>query len=104
MGSGKTTFLNLLCETNLETSDGGESTPKELFKRKSAYGKEGFQILDTPGTGTDKDKIMHAISLRSALIEGQLNGFVIIIKYDRDAHMLKKIQNHLFLLGNITDG
>ena len=39
IGSGKTTFLNLICETTLETEDDGESTVKELFKKKSAYGK-----------------------------------------------------------------
>ena len=79
----------MVCNTDLETGDGGESITKELFKKKSAYGKEGFQVLDTPGTGTDKDKIMHAVSLRSALIEGPLNGLLVTVKYERDALMLK---------------
>ena len=104
IGSGKTTFLNLVCKTNLEIGDGGGSVTKELYKRKSAYGNEGFLILDTPGTGTNKDKIMHAVSLRSALIEGPLNGIVITVKYDRDALVISKIRNHLLLLGDTIGG
>ena len=38
---------------------------------------------------------MHAVSLRSALIEGPLNGILITVKYDRDALIISKIRNHL---------
>ena len=94
----------MLCGTNLNTENGGESVTKELFKRLTIYGDEGFLILDTPGTGTDKDKIMHAVSLRSALIEGPINGILITIKYDRDALIINKIRNHLSLLGDTIGG
>ena len=38
---------------------------------------------------------MIAMSLRSALIEGPINGLIITAKYDRDALMLSKIKTHL---------
>ena len=52
VGSGKTTFVNKICNTNLETNDGGKSVTMNIFKRDSAYG-DNFSILDTPGTGAE---------------------------------------------------
>ena len=49
------------------------------------------------------DKLLLAVSLRSALIEGPVNCLVIAVKYDRDALMFKKITNHLSILGNIIN-
>ena len=90
VGSGKTTFMNKICNINLETNDGGKSVTKNIYQRKSAY-DENFSILDTPGTGAESDKILHALHLKSALLEGPLNCILIAIKYERLSLMEKTL-------------
>ncbi|KAL4432271.1 hypothetical protein ABPG74_020239 [Tetrahymena malaccensis] len=72
VGTGKTTFFNLVTKKNMQTSDGGESVTRFAFSSHSSYGSS-FKIIDTPGTCVDTDKIKHALHLRNALIEGPIN-------------------------------
>lgn len=48
--------------------------------------------------------MLHAVSLRAALVEGPINGILITVKYDRDALMFAIIRNHLSLLGDTIGG
>ena len=43
-----------------------------MFLSPSAYG-DGFNILDTPGLGSDKDKLGHVVGIASALSEGSIH-------------------------------
>jgi GTPase SAR1 family protein len=52
IGSGKTTFVNKLCKTSLDTDAGGHSTTQMIWNLSSAYGN-GFDVYDTPGFGND---------------------------------------------------
>ena len=46
---------------------GGDSVTQYNYIRVSAYGECSFKIIDTPGTGIEKEKIKLAAYLKSAL-------------------------------------
>ncbi|KAL4429653.1 hypothetical protein ABPG74_017062 [Tetrahymena malaccensis] len=97
VGTGKTTFFNKITNQNQFTSDGISSATRSSFSCNSAYG-DRFMILDTPGTQAEQDKLLHALALRSALIEGSINRIFLLVKFDRIGAMLKNMQEQLFAL------
>jgi len=81
----------------MKTSDGGESVTRSVFSSPSGFG-ENFNIMDTPGTLADEDKLTHAINLRMALIERPLSRIFLFIKFERHGAMVKNLEEQLFFL------
>lgn len=86
IGSGRTTLLNKICNSNEKVKSGGKSVTRNLFLKFSSYGK-GFTIMDMPGLGSYCDQLAHISAIYSALIERPLNRIFIVVEFDRLARM-----------------
>jgi len=86
----------------MKTSDGGETVTRSVFSSPSGFG-EKFNIMDTPGTLADEDKLAHAINLRMALIERPLSRIFLFIKFERHGAMIKNLAEQLFFLQKWKD-
>jgi predicted GTPase len=81
IGSGKTTLVNKLCKSNLSTRLLGQSVTR-IWKLSSAYGK-GFSVYDTPGFGTEKNKLQHAAAIVGALTNEKVSRILVVVKFDK---------------------
>jgi len=81
----------------METSDGGESVTRSVFSSPSGFG-DNFNIMDTPGTLPEDDKLVHAIGLRMALIEKPLSRIFLFLKFERYGAMTKNLSEQLYFL------
>jgi putative ribosome biogenesis GTPase RsgA len=55
IGSGRTTLVNKICNSELPTDNWGKSVT-QIYSLSSAYGN-GFYVYDTPGFGNDEKKV-----------------------------------------------
>jgi GTPase SAR1 family protein len=81
-GAGKTTLINILCETQHEAGDGVESFTRNLFLNDVSWGNYAFSLIDTPGTDNPTETYKHAYLLKHALTTLEINTIFIVIKYD----------------------
>lgn len=65
-----------------------------VFIKKSFYGK-GFSVLDTPGFGSDSNKIDHVAGVLSALSEGPINRIVITARFASTNVILEDVKRIL---------
>ncbi|CAD8106049.1 unnamed protein product [Paramecium sonneborni] len=91
IGHGKTTLFNKICKANQPVEFGGPSVTRQSVLSQSAYG-EGFNLIDTPGLGTDKDKLGHVICISTALTFGLIHQILIIIQLERLPTMKEKLR------------
>lgn len=81
-GNGKTTFINHLCGSDLQTGHTKSSLTRNLTELKSQFQYErNFVIYDTPGTTAREDKLRHAIYLRELLNFKPINSIIILVRY-----------------------
>ena len=66
IGCGKTTIFNNLCKSQLEAGWSLNSLTRGLFIRNSAHGSNPLTLIDTPGTGSNKEAAKDAILLKEA--------------------------------------
>ncbi|KAL4482929.1 hypothetical protein ABPG74_018955 [Tetrahymena malaccensis] len=98
VGTGKSTFFNKTTNKNQKISDGEFSTTRVSASSNSAYGRS-FNIIDTPGTSAEEDKIGHALCLHSALIEGPINRIFLLVQHQKRFGALQKnLQEQMKLL------
>ncbi|CAD8112008.1 unnamed protein product [Paramecium primaurelia] len=91
IGHGKTTLFNKICQKKQPAQFGGPSVTRESVLSQSAYG-EGFNLIDTPGLGTDIDKLAHVICIGTALTFGQVHQILIVVQLERLAAMKEKLR------------
>ncbi|CAD8172110.1 unnamed protein product [Paramecium pentaurelia] len=94
IGSGKTTIYNKITNSKEATPAGGASVTRSVFMKKSCYG-QGFSVLDTPGFGSDSNKIDHIAGVLSALSEGPINRIVILARFARTNVILEDVKRIL---------
>ncbi|CAD8094284.1 unnamed protein product [Paramecium primaurelia] len=94
IGSGKTTIFNKITNSQETTQAGGNSVTMSVFMKKSCEG-QGFSILDTPGFGSDSNKIDHIAGVLSALSEGPINRIVILARFARTSVILEDVKRIL---------
>ena len=82
IGDGKTTVKNMLCGTNHEAGVAENSMTRKLFINTVSCGDDAFDIIDTPGTESNKDRLGHAYVLWNGLIARPLNTIFILMKYE----------------------
>jgi hypothetical protein len=54
-----------------------------VTKKRSAYGKCYFNVLDSTPFGTLENKMLNAAGLIAALTEGPVNRIIITCKFER---------------------
>ncbi|CAD8204869.1 unnamed protein product [Paramecium pentaurelia] len=91
IGHGKTTLFNKICQKKQPVQFGGPSVTRESVLSQSAYG-EGFNLIDTPGLGTDKDKLAHVICIATALTFGLIHQILIVVQLERLATMKERLR------------
>ncbi|CAD8099941.1 unnamed protein product [Paramecium sonneborni] len=90
IGSGRTTLFNKICKSQEKVKAGGSSSTRQSILGKSAYGHEFF-VIDTPGLGSDQDKINHAIGILNAVQDQPLNKIILAVKFDNFAIMINQL-------------
>jgi GTPase Era involved in 16S rRNA processing len=91
IGSGKTTLVNKLCNSRLNTDAGGPSATQMIWSLSSAHGN-GFSVYDTPGFGTDKNKLHHAAAIVGALTNEKVSRILVVVKFERSALMKASLE------------
>jgi GTPase Era involved in 16S rRNA processing len=91
IGSGKTTLVNKLCNSKLPTEAGGKSATQSIWSVGSAYGN-GFDVYDTPGFGTDENKVQHAAAIVGALTNEKVTRILVVVKFERNALMKASLE------------
>lgn len=82
-GSGKTRFINNLCQTNHLVKSAKGSVTRDIVYEDVFYVQKGaFRIYDTPGTDSSKEALQHALVLRASLTNLPLNLIMINVKLD----------------------
>ncbi|CAD8201331.1 unnamed protein product [Paramecium octaurelia] len=99
IGSGKTTLYNKITLSQEKTKAGGNSVTLNVFMKKSSFGS-GFKVLDTPGFGSDSQKIDHIAGVLSALSEGPVNRIAIIVKFARTDVIIEDVKKIIPALMN----
>jgi putative ribosome biogenesis GTPase RsgA len=93
IGSGKTTLVNKICNSELPTDNWGKSET-QIWKLSSAYGN-GFDIYDTPGFGNDEKKVEHAAAIVGALTNENVSRILVVAKFDSLPLMKKSLEESL---------
>ena len=81
-GSGKTTFINRLCNANHKAGTSSGSLTRDIaYEDVAFFSKNIFRIYDTPGTTSNKNALEHAKILRASLTCIPLNLIIIQVKF-----------------------
>ncbi len=104
IGDGKTTLKNMLCGTAHEAGVASNSMTRKLFVNTVSCGEDPFDIIDTPGTESNKDRLGHAYVLWNGLKARELNTIFILMKYESRYDLLvRKYENAVKQIDNYED-
>ncbi|CAE7905681.1 era [Symbiodinium necroappetens] len=81
-GVGKTTFYNLLCETDHAAEYSSKSLTRQLFRSDVTHGQQVFSVIDTPGVDSADEVLKHSVLLHAALTNGPVNAIFVMVEYN----------------------
>jgi GTP-binding protein EngB required for normal cell division len=67
VGCGKTTIFNKICGTKHKADIEFDSSTRGLALHPASFGKNPFELIDSPGLGSLEDRLTHAVLLRHCL-------------------------------------
>lgn len=89
-GVGKSTLMNIVCNTERPAGESQFSMSRELVECPSAYGNGRFTLVDTPSTDSEQDAYNHVYLLHKALTAIPYNSIFVCVRFEPNISSIKK--------------